>query len=111
MFDVGRVCTKLAGRDAGKKCVIVDIIDSQHVLIDGETRRRKCNVSHLIAEDKKLDIAKDASHEDVASVFEKELGISARSTTKKQVSERPRKKRVSEMLSKQAEAKSSAKAN
>lgn len=111
MFDVGRVCTKLAGRDAGSKCVIVDIIDSQHVLIDGATRRRKCNVSHLVPEDTTLDIAKGASHEDVASSFEKELGIKALMTTKKEAKERPRKKRVTEMLSKESKTKSAAKTN
>ena len=27
MFDIGRVCMKIAGRDAGKKCVIIDVVD------------------------------------------------------------------------------------
>ena len=47
MIDIGRVCIKLAGRDAGKKCVIVGILDDKTVMIDGETRRRKCNILHL----------------------------------------------------------------
>ena len=47
MIEIGRICVKIAGRDAGLKCVIVDILDDKSVLIDGETRRRKCNVLHL----------------------------------------------------------------
>ncbi|MGC8543565.1 MAG: KOW motif-containing protein, partial [Vulcanisaeta sp.] len=27
VFDIGRVCVKVAGREAGRKCVIVDIKD------------------------------------------------------------------------------------
>ena len=29
MIDVGRVCVKTAGRDAGRKCVVVEIVDKQ----------------------------------------------------------------------------------
>ncbi len=29
--EVGRVCMKLAGREAGKKCVVVDVIDKNFV--------------------------------------------------------------------------------
>ena len=35
MLEVGRLCIKLAGRDAGKKAVVVENIDSNFVLIDG----------------------------------------------------------------------------
>ena len=38
MFQVGRLCIKIAGRDAGKKCVIVSVLDDVFVLIDGEWR-------------------------------------------------------------------------
>lgn len=64
---------KITGRDAGKKCVVVDT-DKNFAVIDGETRRRKCNPSHLEPLDKTLDIKKGASHEEVAKAF-KSLGI------------------------------------
>jgi len=44
---IGRVCMKIAGRDAGKIGVIVDTLENGFVLIDGAVRRRKCNVMHL----------------------------------------------------------------
>ena len=65
MIEVGRVCGKLAGRDAGKKCVIVDIIDENYVLIDGETRRRKSNIDHLEFLEEMVKIKKGASTIDV----------------------------------------------
>lgn len=71
MFEIGRVCIKIAGRDAGKRCVIVDVQDSNFVLIDGETRRRKCNVKHLEPLNNVVKIRKSASHENVAEEFNK----------------------------------------
>ncbi len=72
IFEIGRICIKIAGRDAGLTCVIVDTIDENHVLIDGQTRRRKCNVIHLEPTKKTLDIAKGADTQTVATAFEKE---------------------------------------
>lgn len=69
MIEIGRVCVKIAGRDAGLKCVVVDDLGKSMVLIDGQTRRRKCNVSHLEPLAQKLDISKGASHDKVVSAF------------------------------------------
>ena len=65
MIEIGRVCVKVAGRDSNRKCVIVDIIDSKFVVVDGETRRRKCNIKHLEPLDQVMHLAKNASHSDV----------------------------------------------
>lgn len=35
LFGVGRICVKVAGRETGRKCVIVDVIDKNYVLITG----------------------------------------------------------------------------
>jgi len=69
MFNVGQMCVKIAGRDAGKKCVIVEVIDNNYVLVDGMTRRRKCNKVHLEPLNQKLDIKANATHEDVVKAF------------------------------------------
>ena len=82
MFDVGRVCVKIAGRDAGQKCVVVKKLEGKYVLIDGMTRRRKCNTLHLEPTDQMLDIQEDASHEDIVDAF-KEWGLEARNTKPK----------------------------
>ena len=84
MYDIGRVCVKIAGRDAGKKCVIVEQIDSNYVLIDGQTRRRKCNVAHLEPTKQTLDVKKSADHETVIKAFEKiKVVVSVASKAKK----------------------------
>lgn len=105
MIEIGRLATKIAGRDAGCKALIIDILDDTFVLIDGETRRRKCNILHIEPLNQVLKIEKNASHEDVAKAL-KEIGIEARQTKPKPKTEKPRKKRKSsEQLRVQKEEK------
>ncbi len=65
MLEIGKVCMKIAGRDAGKIGVVVDILDDTYVLLDGEVRRRKCNILHLEPLEKSVSLKKNASHTDV----------------------------------------------
>ncbi len=74
MIEVGRICIKNKGKEKGKKVVLVDIIDDKFVLIDGNVKRRKSNINHLKITPEKLDIAKNASSEEVNKIF-KEKGI------------------------------------
>jgi large subunit ribosomal protein L14e len=75
LISVGRVCKKVAGREAGKSCVIVEIIDKNFVVIDGpKVKRRRCNIKHLEPLDKVIDIKEGASHEEVVKKL-KEIGI------------------------------------
>ena len=60
MIEIGRVCFKIAGREAGKPAVIIDIIDKNYVLIDGLVRRKKCNIAHLMPVGVVLKIKKNA---------------------------------------------------
>ena len=76
MFDVGRVCLKVAGREAGKYCVIVNRIDENFVTVTGpkeltEVKRRRCNVSHLEPIVDTLEIKADASDEEVMKAYQK----------------------------------------
>lgn len=105
MIEIGRLAVKIVGRDAGLKCVVVDILDDKFVLIDGETRRRKCNILHIEPLKDGIKIKKKASHEDVKKEFEK-LGLKVWETKPKQKAERPRKKRKTpEQLREQKEEK------
>ena len=65
MFEVGKVVMKIAGRDAGMTGVIVEVIDEHFVLIDGEVRRRKCNIKHIEPLAQVVKIKKGASHDEV----------------------------------------------
>ena len=90
MQEVGRVCVKIAGRDSNKTCVIVEVIDQNYVIIDGETRRRKCNIDHLEPLNKVLELKKGASHAEVRKAFEK-LNIEVKDTKPKKAAERAKK--------------------
>ena len=70
VMKVGRVCTKLTGREAGEVCVIVDVMDKNYVTVTGpEVRRRKCNIKHLEPHTEVLNIEKGASDEDVVTAL------------------------------------------
>ena len=92
MIEIGRVCVKIAGRDAGKKGVIIDILDDKFILIDGETRRRKVNILHIEPLTQIVKIGKNASHDEVAKALD-EMGLKARNTKPKPKTARPRTKR------------------
>lgn len=95
MMEVGRLCLKIAGRDAGQKCVVVEVLDNGFVTIDGATRRRKCNIAHLEPLKETITLKVGASHADVAAAFEK-IGVKARSTKPKKAAERVKQVRAFE---------------
>lgn len=79
-LDIGRVCLKISGREAGKYCVVLkmgkDKKDKAFVLITGpklltEVKRRRCNIEHLEPTSYKLEIKEEATEEEVISAFEK----------------------------------------
>ena len=70
MIEIGRLCVKLTGREAGKKCIIVENVDKNFVTIDGNVKRRKCNVSHIELLPEKLDIKSGASTDEVKKLFQ-----------------------------------------
>ena len=93
LFQIGRMCVKIAGRDAGKQCVVLSTLKDSTVLVDGETRRRNVNVKHLEPLDKTLNLKADAPHNDVAKAFET-LGLKVLTTKPKKVGTRPRMQRT-----------------
>lgn len=94
-MKVGQVCVKLAGRDAGEICVVVDELEKNFVLIDGNTRRRKCNISHLEPMDSVLKIKKKATNSEVFDAMKKAgLGvIESKKREKRTKKEKPARKR------------------
>jgi len=103
MIEIGRVCVKTAGRDAGLKCVVIDI-DKKLVLIDGQTRRRKCGIAHLEPTKDVLKIKKGASHAEVVSAF-KELKIEIKERKTKEKTARPKKVRKKKAPKKEKKGK------
>jgi large subunit ribosomal protein L14e len=73
-MDVGRICVKLKGREAGNRCVIVDVVDRNYVIVTGPlevtgVRRRRVNMSHLQPLDEVVEISKNASDEEIAGLL------------------------------------------
>jgi len=78
-IEVGRICVKTAGREAGRYCVVVDIVDENFVIVTGPkdvtgVRRRRCNVKHLEPTPETVDIERGASDEEVKKALE-EAGL------------------------------------
>lgn len=77
-IDIGRICVKLSGREAGKKCVIVDIIDKNFVLVTGPkqlngVRRRRVNVNHLEPTGDKIDLRKGETDEEIMKTIDEDI--------------------------------------
>ena len=78
-IEVGRLCYKVRGHEAGRKCVIVDIIDENMVLVTGPkqltgVKRRRVNIKHLVPLDRVISISKGASDEEVLKALQ-EAGL------------------------------------
>ena len=74
-LDIGRICVKKLGREAGKKCVVVDVIDKSFVVVTGPkalsgVKRRRANIRHIEPTEDKLELARQASDEDVMAAVE-----------------------------------------
>src|SRR3989344_4132539 len=74
--EIGRLCVKLAGRDAGSAGLIVELMDKNFVVVDGNTRRKRVNIDHLELLSQRADIKHGASHEEVIKALEG-LGVAA----------------------------------
>ncbi len=69
-IEIGRICIKTTGKEQGRKCVVVDIIDQNFVLVTGPkslsgVKRRRTNIKHLMPTDKIINIQKGASDEEI----------------------------------------------
>lgn len=75
--EVGRICAKITGREAGKKCIIVDVIDKNFLLITGPkqvngVKRRRVNVSHVEPTEKKVNMSRGESDEEIMKALDEE---------------------------------------
>jgi len=66
---------KTAGREAGKKCVIVDVMDKSFVLVTGPkkitgVKRKRVNLNHVMVLEDRLDFKRGASDEEITSALE-----------------------------------------
>lgn len=74
-IEVGRVCVKVAGREAGRKCVIVDVMDKSFVVVTGPkkvtgVKRRRVNINHVAPTEDVIPIKRGASDDEVAQMMQ-----------------------------------------
>ncbi len=78
IMDIGRICVKTYGREAGRKCIIVERDDDDnYVIITGPksltgVRRRRCNIRHLEPTRKVIEIDEGIDDETLLDVLESE---------------------------------------
>lgn len=92
LFEIGRVCLKIAGRDAGRKCVVIETVNDHYVIVDGNVRRKKVNVKHLEPLPEMIKIKENAPSEEVQRVF-KGLGLPVWDHKSKKVAARVKKQK------------------
>jgi large subunit ribosomal protein L14e len=73
-IEVGRICVKILGREAGKKCVIVDVVDKNFVLITGPkdvsgVKRRRANISHIEPTGEMVEMNRGATDEEITEAL------------------------------------------
>nr|WP_319374676.1 50S ribosomal protein L14e [uncultured Methanobacterium sp.] len=69
-IEVGRICMKISGREAGETCVIVEIIDDKFVEVVGNAvKNRRCNIKHLEPLDQVIEI-KSEDPEEIKKVLD-----------------------------------------
>ena len=78
-IEVGKICVKIVGREAGKKCVIVDVVDKNFALITGPktvngVKRRRANVEHLQPTKECVEINRGATDDEITKAL-KTAGI------------------------------------
>lgn len=76
-IEVGRICAKIAGREAGKKCIVVDVIDKNFLLVSGPkqvngVRRRRVNIDHIEPTEKRVKIKRGESEEEIMKALDEE---------------------------------------
>ena len=75
-IEVGRICVKLTGRETGKKCVVVDVVDKNFALVTGPKsvtgiRRRRTNVDHLEPTSELVELKKGATDDEIEQALTK----------------------------------------
>ena len=91
VLDIGRVCMKIAGRDSNKIAVVIKKLDDNHVLIEGNVRRKKCNIKHLEPLNKILNIKEEETGDKIRELLEKEgfkIDKKGQKKEKKQISKK-----------------------
>jgi large subunit ribosomal protein L14e len=95
LFEVGRVCIKTSGRHAGKYVVVVEKIDKNYVMVNGEGKKKKSNLKHLEPLNISIKVNKDDSSENIVKLL-KEKGCKIKTPKKHQITPKKVKEKKSD---------------
>ncbi len=67
IMEVGRVCIKTTGKNAGKKVVVLKLDNKKNkALVEGiNVKRKKCNIRHLFPTKEKINVTENSSREEI----------------------------------------------
>jgi large subunit ribosomal protein L14e len=90
LIEIGSLYVKTTGREKGKRCIIVDLMDKNFVLVTGPpkitgVKRRRVNLKHLSPTEEKIDVKKGATDKEIEQI------LKGKSTPKKVPVEKKRK--------------------
>ena len=73
-IEVGRICVKIVGREAGMRCIVVDVVDKNFIVVTGPVkvtgvRRRRVNVGHIEPTEMKVKIGKGDGDNEVVEAL------------------------------------------
>lgn len=77
VLEIGRICIKTKGRESGRRCVVVDIVDKNFVVVSGPKeltgiKRRRVNINHLEPTEEKINIKRNATDEEIKELLKKD---------------------------------------
>lgn len=113
-LEIGRVCVKVAGKEAGGICVVVKNVDKNFVEVSGPKlltgiKRRKVNVVHLDPTPYKLEISEGAADDAIIGAYDK-AGVTKKYGLKKpsaaQMKSKPEEKKAEDSNEKPAKKES-----
>ena len=71
-LEIGSVCIKTTGREAGKNAVVVEVMDDNFVVVEGpNVRKRKCNITHLFPTGEKVSVDKNTTQKELKEILAK----------------------------------------
>jgi len=66
LLEIGSVCIKTCGKEAGEKAVILEIINDKQVMVIGsKVKKRKCNKAHLVPIGEKISVTKSITQKEL----------------------------------------------
>jgi large subunit ribosomal protein L14e len=69
-MEIGRVCLKVKGREQGERCVVMDVVDRNFVIVVGpNVKRRRVNMNHIKPLDEAVSLQRNATDEEAIAAL------------------------------------------